>query len=647
MRCDAARPLLSEGFDGALAAHDRRAVDEHLGACADCAAFKTGLARLRRELRYEAVQDVADVAPAVLAQLGLDSQRRRRPGAPHRQEPHGRPPQERWPRGWPPPRPRPSQRQRPPRRSRLRATSAAAIFLAAVIAGASFAGLGGRRASEVRAEDLPQRVQSAQSEVRSLSAQISVVERGWHPQVPERRLSGTLRYSSPESLAVHLTDHTDYPSDQWVPNDVAVVITPGQRWSAGPAACPREALPSCMSPEPRVESLRGREPFPVLDPAPLDLVVPVRSFSDAGPPEPLGRRSVGERAAVGVAVTAAQADPLLQGLRQAGAWREIHPGDRVELWLDEQALVPLALSVIPSDDPERALWAARRGYRDAAAAPYLEVAFEGVRLNGEVPEAAFPSPPAGTAARDAGFRAGSPAGQLPAPGWLPPGMRPHMEGVVDQGGEGIAVAAWTDGRAWVKIRATEGWAGARLFGDLGPAPHRVELGATGVAYVSGRGHEVGLHAEGLDVVVVGSLTEPALIRIAASLGLVGRPVPPDWAEGGAASLEAARRALPGLLLPSELEGFAPPTVRIAGDIVTLTFFGPGSREFILTQGPGDRLSPPLDADVRGVGVRGLAGRYTPARGELEWVESGTVVSVMSHTLSVAELLAVAASLEAG
>jgi hypothetical protein len=85
-------------------------------------------------------------------------------------------------------------------------------------------------------------------------------------------------------------------------------------------------------------------------------------------------------------------------------------------------------------------------------------------------------------------------------------------------------------------------------------------------------------------------------------------------------------------------------VRVDGRTVTLAYAGPGSRGFLLVQTPGDRLAPPLD-DPAGVQVRGADGRWSPARGELEWVERRRVLSLHSTTLSLEELLAIAASLE--
>jgi hypothetical protein len=85
-------------------------------------------------------------------------------------------------------------------------------------------------------------------------------------------------------------------------------------------------------------------------------------------------------------------------------------------------------------------------------------------------------------------------------------------------------------------------------------------------------------------------------------------------------------------------------VRVSGSTVTLEYVGAGDRSFRLTESPGDALTPPLDPDTTGVEVRGLTGRYQPGTGELEWVEDGRVFSLRSRSLTLGQLLAVAAGL---
>lgn len=605
MSCEQARERLSAAVDGALGEAEHEALEAHLAACEACRAHRGHLERLRRAVRYEPLDDSPDVAPVALAAAAAAQQRRKRA-------------------------------------ERL---ALAAAFVAAVLAGGAFVGLDVREPTQVRAA-VAERVLEAQTRLASLEAEVTLVERGWHPAVPERRYTGTLAYRAPESLALTLTDETAYPDERWVANDVQVVAEEDTWWARGPAPCPQEALPGCADPAPRVQAVAGREPFRAATPAPLDLVVPVRSFTLADEPALLGTREVAGREALGLATTAAQAAPILEGLRQAGTLRQAHPTDPVELWLDDEALVPLAVTVRAGDSTERALWAARRGYADEAGQTVLELSLADVSVNRAVGDEAFPPPPADAGVRDAGFADRSPGVVgVPAPGWLPAGMRPHRAGVSAGGGApAVAVASWSDGRAWVKVRATREWDGGRLFGGLGDAVRRVDL-AGGVGYVGEGGRAVALHAGDVDVVVTGSLPEAELRRVAASLDVGGRAVPASWAEAAVVPLERVADRLDGALLPPDLDGFAPAAARLVDGGAAIAVTGPGARGFVLTQVPGEALAPPLEPDVRGVEVRGTAGRYTPRTGELEWVEAGSVVSLRSATLSLDELVAIAERLE--
>jgi hypothetical protein len=643
--CDQARVEVSLAADGELGGDRAGPLAAHLAACSACAAFQARLATIRQQLRFEPVGAVPDVAPRVLAAV----RHRAPPGSEGSGEPQGGAPVDREGSGEP-------QGGASVGRGRARrgrgVLQVAAAFLVGAVVGATFVGLGGRRPAQVALADLPARVVAAQRTLTSLAAEVSLVERNWHPDVPERVLAGRLRYRAPESLALRLTDRTGYPSAAWVRNDVTLVVTGNRWWTRGPRGCPVEAQPACTPRTPRARLVERREPFADATPVPLDLVTPVRSFTPAAAPAPLGTGRVGGRAAEGVATTAAQVAPLLAGLAPAGNLRAFHPSDPAELWLDEEALIPLALRVTVAGGGERQRWAAARGYPDRPGQVVLELTLRGVTLNRPLEAGAFPPPPAGAGAEDAGFRdrpaAGTTAsagGIVLEPAWLPAGFRLYRSGSVGGArGPRVTVRTWTDGRAWVKVRATGDWPGGRLFGDLGPLVRPLALGA-GVAYASEDGGRVAVHGDAVDLVVGGSLAPSELARVAAGLPVAGRPVPGAWAEAATATLPQAQAASPRLLRPRDPAGFAPPAVRVDGEVVTLAYAGPGSRGFLLVQAPGTRLTPPLDADARGVGVRGSDGRWSAERGQLEWVEAGRTLDLRSATLSLEELLAIAASLE--
>jgi hypothetical protein len=226
----------------------------------------------------------------------------------------------------------------------------------------------------------------------------------------------------------------------------------------------------------------------------------------------------------------------------------------------------------------------------------------------------------------------------PSPAWLPAGMRPYRQGAAGD----VAVRTWTDGRAWIKVRSTRSWPGARLFGDLGIAVRPV-----GRAYVSEDGTRVAVHGDSIDVVVTGSVESAVLRRVAASLGVVGRPVPADWAEAATVTLATAERRVAGLLVLPAAAGFSPPAVRADGQAVVLVYAGPGERGVVLATRDGTALTPPLDPDATGVIVRRRTGRWSPRRGELEWVEGGRRWSLRSTTVGLAELVGLADDLEPG
>lgn len=626
MTCDHVQGVLSAAFDGEGPADDLDVVEarRHADTCADCGRFLRHADQARELLRLGAPParpTSGSLAAAVLTQVRQEDADRRPESLPRHRE-------------------------------RGRRLPAAAVFVAAAAAAALLVHTStGARGPGVAEADLAERVEAAQHAVHSLDARLTVVERGWNPAVPERHFRGRLGYLAPETLTLTLRDQTDYPAGGWRPNDLHLTVDEDTWTVAGLVDCPSPAQPACTPTTGEHRTLVGRAPFSPAAPAPLELIMPVQSFALTGTLETLPPAVVDGRPTVGIETTAAQVAPLLDALRPTGNLREAHPTDPVRLRLDRDTLVPLRITVRAGRAPERAAWAADRGYTDVAGQPILDVTVRDLSVNtGSAP----PSPAAGGVAStspasvsDGGFRDRSVSPEdVPVPSSLPGGLTPYRTGRT-QTPEGPAVATrtWTDGRAWLSVSATRSWPGGRLFGDLGTLVRRLDLGAGGVGYLGERGDRVGVHAGGVDLVVSGSVGRDDLVAVASRLGLRGRAVPSTWAEAATADLRTARSAIDPLLLPVGLDGFGPPAFRVDGGAVVAAYTGPGDRAFVLDQAAAAKLSPPVDADdVQAVTVRGTSGRYLPGPGALEWFEDGRAYRLRSLSLSRAELLAVAAQL---
>ncbi|HEY8546784.1 MAG TPA: zf-HC2 domain-containing protein, partial [Acidimicrobiales bacterium] len=608
MRCDDVRAALSVALDGeddALPAEDVRA---HVAECADCADFEDTILGLRTQLRVEAVDGAPDVVDAVVRRV----------------------------RALPTPPPVPIERRlgdgARPRGARLAWVSTAlwagrgAISTAAAIgflAGAAYVGLGDDGHAPAAA-DLPERIVTAQTTVQALAADIQVVEYGRPDREGARRFAGRLVYGGPEDLQLTLTETArsrqgarggGAPGD----GDVRLRVD-GDRWELDSVrgCMPAPGRASCPHGAARVlQAVTGRAPFSESAPVPLELVAPVESFALAGDPPSIGEREIAGREAVGVRATAAQVARFLEQLSPAGDLRAVHPTDPVELWLDRDDLVPLALDVFAAAGPVRERWAAAQGYHDEPGERVLAFVVDDVAINGDVDvdeEAttlaaggaagdragresdaaadadgftAFTTTGAEQHHTDEGFSPGD-APLVPVPDGLPAGFTPARSGTTrSSGGPAVQVRSWTDGRAWLKVEATADWEADHLFGGLGAAVRTVDLGAAGQGYLSADGRRVALHTDDLDVLVTGSLPTDELLDVAASLGLRGVAVPDDWREASATTLTLAAGRMPHLLTVAAaegLDGFGRPAVRtLPDDTVTQVFAGPGDRGFVLTQ----------------------------------------------------------------
>lgn len=508
----------------------------------------------------------------------------------------------------------------------------AAVALVGMVVGALVGGVG-TRGNIGQAEDLSMLFHTAGTDLDGLSAELLVVERGLHPDVPERVYTGSIDYVAPEQIAIWLVDTTDYPDPAWIGNDVSLVISNGDTVAHAGSPCPVAALPDCLV-SPSSRAVSDQPPFDDGVLLPLEIVGPGRSLTWASAIEVLGTTDLGGLPAIQVRSTVAAVN-LLGAITGHGAWRDLHPTDQVLMWLHEETLVPVRVEVFATDSPERELWQLRHGYRDDLAdeTPIFIVELTNLVTEPGSVEIDMPEDSPSRGFVDAGV-------DIPNPD-LPAGFETHRSGYWHLGDGGrVELASWSDGRSWVMIQVTRDWGEPRLFGLSVPFVESVSLGEGSIGYLSPSGDALAIHGDGLDVFVTGSASREMLVTTAASLGVRGRTVPPDWQEASTVEMDA----LPTGTLTPVVEGWSV-LARVEGATTTILLSGGGSRNVIVTQTPGARLEPPIGPDYSEVEVRGTDGRYNASEVTLEWVEDGQVIRMRSETVGLAELIDVASSME--
>ncbi|MGH2663785.1 MAG: hypothetical protein ACRDH8_13485 [Actinomycetota bacterium] len=641
MRCETAELELSARLDGERDPQLDDSLADHVATCARCRAFEARAGRLRKLVRLEPAPPVPDLVPRIMDGV----QQNRVPGTVRRLRP-GRP---------------------VPAWGRYAAAFAAGALVAALVVG----GLPGLRPgpSPALATEIPEGIAEASSEVTAYRATFEITERNYHPRVPRRTFTAEVAFAAPERFRSLVTDTTSYPSTMWPRNDLRLEVD-GARWLfEGPRMCPREALPACApapsksgdlpppgGPNAAAPGVTGREPFDGDALMPTDIVLPVRTLAGTDRVRVVGEDRTLGRETVVVELAYRDATPLFAYLQAGGSWRPFFPVDRVLVSLDAETWFPLAYEVRAASSPERDAWAVRNGLPAERSGSLL---FEAEARSLSTEAVHVPPPPALDAPRDEGFRDAS-REQLPelagyepaAPGELL-GLRPYRSGTFETTGRPAdeVLLSFSRGLSWLKIRQTRTWAQPALFGDVGPLAEPVTLGP-GVGYyepaTASLGRRVSIHAAGLDLYVESNLPRDELLRVAASIPIRGLEAPAGWLER--ITLAEARRKAPFLLLPTSLPaGYRLAAVQPSDGGATVTFRRPDTEldgvGIRLHQSPGDALSPPLEPGVLAVVVRGQTGRYSPERGELEWVEDGIYRSLSGTALDLGGLVAVAESLE--
>ena len=492
--------------------------------------------------------------------------------------------------------------------------AAAAAFVVAALAGALAVRPGGPAAPVPASAGLSARVLAGQRAISSFDAQVRLTEHRVHPDVPIRRLTGSLHYRAPEQLTLRLRQGGDVARG-WPRNDVDLVLGPGRASLSGLAGCPVEAQPSCL--QRRTRRVEGLPPFAPTWISPLDLVIPADAFlpSVSVPAEEADGRVV-------VRTTVARVDRLVDGLSTVAAIRAVHATDEVTLTLDSETLTLRSLRIDAADNLARATWAASNGYQDPPGSELVRLELEPAAVPGR------PVPPG----EEEPIRAGFEDREL-RPKWrAPEGFELYRTGVLQDGGPRTEVYAYSDGRAWLRIDVTDDWDAARLFGSLGAVVRPVPVGR-GVGYTDPPGSRLSLHTAERDVLVSGSVAFETLVE-AGSQVIEGAIIDEDWAQA-----RHPERIPDGALVP-------------AGDFIatlddgtlTIAVGGPGSTGFLLVQEPAATLPAPVKGDIVDAPVRGVAGRYSPRLGTLSWLEDGWAREIRSDALDLGQLVEVADAL---
>ncbi|HWC15005.1 MAG TPA: zf-HC2 domain-containing protein [Actinomycetota bacterium] len=595
LRCDEIRADISAFVDGELRTDRHDEVEDHVASCRSCAAEESSIRSVRKLLRVQAIEDVPDLTHAIMARI-------------------------------PAPKPRAGWTER----FRVGAIAAAASALVVFGSTLPFDRDGGDVAA---AGEISRLVRDAARSLEAYRARFSIVERGWHPEVPVRRMTARLDFAAPENLRLQLTDRTDYPDAEWPRNDVTLIAASDTWWIREPSSCPEAALPHCASPTTWagvVETRRvtNREPFDGASPLPTDIIVPLETLAAAEGFEVRERATVAGRAAYRLTLEYRQAVPLVGAIQQGGAWRELHPLDRVDLWIDTETWFPLRFRVVAGDSPDRDWWSTRHGVDDEPGDVLLEVRARGFSEPDGFPPGTFRAPSSGIT-RDGGFRPAVVSGDLAT--LDPPGLQLYRSGTA---ADGSRLVAYASGMSYLKVVRSRG----ALSPEAAHTGEEISLGSRGVGYylpateTAGRRLEIRTTRGVLQLHT--NLSRATLIDVASQLHLRGRAAPVVVERAGGVSttrIDPAmafeqRFAARPTYLPDGYSVVNATVSRAADGVTSVTaylrrsegeFDGAGIR---LVQAAPVRFLPPSSEEFVEVALGHVRGRWSTERSELEWID---------------------------
>ncbi|HEX6400114.1 MAG TPA: hypothetical protein VF108_06550 [Actinomycetota bacterium] len=561
---------------------------------------------------------------------------------------------------------RPRHRRRPPTLAPAAAAAVAGLVLGSVLVGGPWQS----------AEDRPIAAAAVVRNVRALAPTLdlfhgtyTIREFGLSPEVPERLLDMEVAFRSPQRFRLEVHDRTIYPSRSWTPTHLRFIQDVTTTFTSGPSGCPGD-LPANVCPRTRA-AVTSLSEFSAAAPLPADLVLPVTTFGSASGFEVLGSDRIGDRDAIRVRLSFERAAPMFPFLRMGGTWRPFFERDPVLLWLDARSSLPLRMLVHPSRSPERGAWELRYGLGvESPDEPILDVQL--VSVSTEPPNFELfriPGVPAEPTAPRRLEDLPDRIGYLPATPTdrgdlelvsivLPPRTAPAAPS---------SMLVYAEGLDYLKVGERRDRAGPEPFGPLDPGAQQILLDGGGVAYYEpageGFGRRLAIHTDGADVFLETSLPRGRLLEIAASLPLVGRPLPPERRDRGSAGIDVERigvaEGLAAAGLPESLARNLPDGYVVASaerstvgstlDGVTLHLrqieTDAAGEPLTLHIEPDSGLLPPSSSEQGLITFAGLEARWTPSRSELEWVDRGVYHSLQG-AMDLPSLIEIAGAIAA-
>lgn len=626
MKCAEARVELSARLDGELDEPTARALDAHLERCDACRREEHALREARRAVRIQPVGHVPDLTERIMQAVAEDGPRLR-----NRSE---------W-------------------AARFKIAAVAASISALVLAGASLP-LSTGQGDVASAAEIADAVSSAARSLSGYRASFDIVERGWHPEIPQRHFSAELWFDAPESLRMLVTDFTSYPDDGWPRNNVELVASP-QKWSIEEPTewqCPLSALRPCALREQTPSESRtivDRQPFDGTSHLPTDLIVPLETLVSSEGFDVVGPDTVAGRATYEVELSYSDAIPLVDALQAGGSWRPFNATDRVRVWIDRRTWFPLQFEVIASDRRERAAWADQLGLTDRAGQTLLSVKAASFSATTSFSSDTFEVPTRGLV-KSGGFDASeAPAAWAPEPRYLA-GLDAYRSGRTESG---HTVRSYSRGMTWLKVTAHRLHPPKPFFP---PTAELIQLPGEGAAYYQpgsvALGRRIDVYGDRVHVHLESNLPRAELTKVAASLGVRGEEAPSTTGRGSSQIVriededpyERAAYAVAPRYVPNG-HGLTSATLARARDgRSTLTTYYRGSEAdysetgLRITQSRPVGSLAPSSRDFLRVKFGRVEGRWAPDSGQLEWIDQGTYRSVTVPFADLSMAVAVARSL---